>query len=230
MLSNIVNVFLNNLSPPAMCRLCGKSCGTEGICDGCKRALPWLPVQHCPACALPTLDGGLCGACLKVQPVFDATRATFLYADTLAQLVSAAKFGMHWSILPSLAGLMLPGLEKAPRPDLIIPLPLHPQRLKERGFNQAQELARPLALALGLPLENAALARIRDTEHQSRLTEKARKSNMRRAFCATKTLDGLHIAVVDDVMTTGASLNAAARELKRAGAARVEAWILARTP
>lgn len=179
---------------------------------------------------MPTLDGGLCGDCLRSPPVFDTTRAAFLYTDALAQLVPAAKFGARWSILPALAELMLPALKKSPLPDLIIPLPLHPQRLKERGFNQALEIAAPLARALKIPLENAFLARIKDTEHQARLSEKARKTNMRRAFSALANLDGKHVAVVDDVMTTGASLDAAARALKQAGAVRVDAWVLARTP
>lgn len=229
MLSNLASCFLNNLAPPASCLLCGANGNHRALCIGCIDTLPWLPALHCPYCAIPTLDGKSCGACLKSPPTFDATCATFLYTDTLAHLVPAAKFGARWSLLPALAELMLPAVEKAPRPDLLIPLPLHSQRLKERGFNQALEISIPLARALNIPLRNTFLTRIKDTEHQARLSEKARKTNMRRAFSALANLDGTHVAVVDDVMTTGASMDAAAQALKQAGAARVDAWILART-
>jgi len=229
-LSNFIKNILNNFNPPGSCVLCGDDSLHAAFCPACTHALPWLPAAHCPRCAIPTLDGGLCGQCLKAPPVFDQTHATFLYTDALAQLIPAAKFGARWSLLPALTHLMLPPLKSADRPDMLIPLPLHPQRLKERGYNQAQEIAAPLASALQLPLEPHLLQRIKDTEHQARLSEKARHHNMRRAFAATVDLMGLHIALVDDVMTTGASLNAAARALKQAGAARVDCWILARTP
>lgn len=166
---------------------------------------------------------------MKEQPHFDSTHAAFLYHGVLAQLIPAAKFGARWSLLPALAKLMQPGLAQSARPDLLIPLPLHAQRLKERGFNQALEIARPLARNLRLPLETNLLQRTRDTEHQARLSEKARHRNMRKAFVAHGDLSGQHIALVDDVMTTGASLDAAARALKQAGAARVDCWVLART-
>lgn len=230
MLSNFASALLNNLAPPASCLLCGADSAHQALCDGCTTTLPWLPTLHCPICALPTQDGGLCGSCLKTPPAFDCTHASFLYTAALTQMIPAAKFGTRWSLLPVLAKLMLPKLANRSRPELMIPLPLHPGRLRERGFNQALEIAQPLSVALNIPLGNTQLQRIKDTEHQARLTEKARHSNMRRAFVALEDLEGRHIAVVDDVMTTGASLDAAARALKDAGASKVEAWVLARTP
>lgn len=229
-MSNFIKFILNNFSPPASCVLCGDNSLQAAFCPACARALPWLPAAHCPRCAIPTLNGGLCGQCLKAPPAFDQTHATFLYTDALAQLIPAAKFGARWPLLTALTQLMLPPLKSADRPDMLIPLPLHPQRLQERGYNQAQEIAAPLASALQLRLELHLLQRIKDTEHQARLSEKARHHNMRRAFAATEDLTGLHIALIDDVMTTGSSLDAAARALKKAGAARVDCWILARTP
>lgn len=229
-MSNFIKNILNNFSPPASCILCGDNSWHAAFCPACTRSLPWLPAAHCPRCAIPTLDGGLCGQCLKAPPAFDQTHATFLYTDALAQLIPAAKFGTRWSLLPALTQLMLPALTTVDRPDLLVPLPLHPQRLQERGYNQAQEIAKPLAQALCLPLENQLLQRIKDTEHQARLSEKARHLNVRRAFATQTDLTGKHIALIDDVMTTGASLDAAAQALKRAGAARVDCWILARTP
>lgn len=229
-MSNFIETFLNNLQPPAQCLLCGEDSGHTALCEYCTKNLPWLPALHCPQCALPILDGGLCGACLKAPPAFGTTQAAFLYHGAIAHLIPAAKFGTRWSLLPALAKLMLPTLSIAVRPDLIIPLPLHPARLKERGFNQALEIAKPLAKALELPLQTGILLRIRDTEHQVRLNEKARHRNVHEAFLATGDVNGKRIALVDDVMTTGASLNAAARALKKAGAIRVDAWVLARTP
>lgn len=229
-MSNFLLNFLNNLPPPAACLLCGDNSNRAALCTNCRQELPWLPAQHCPNCALPTLDGGPCGKCLKSAPAFDFTIAAFLYRDSLSQLIPAAKFGARWSLLPALAGFLAEKVEALEHPDLLVPLPLHPQRLKERGFNQALEIAEPLAKRLKVPLENTLLQRVRNTEHQARLSEKARHRNMRRAFLATRRLDGLHIALIDDVLTTGASLDAAAHALKLAGASRVDAWVLARTP
>lgn len=229
-MSNFVMNFLNNMTPPAACILCGADSQHEALCLPCLTGLPWLPALHCQSCALPTLDGGLCGNCLNAQPHFESTHAAFLYHGVLAQLIPAAKFGARWSLLPALARLMQPALAQVSRPDLLIPLPLHPQRLKERGFNQALEIARPLARNMRIPLETGLLQRTRDTEHQARLSEKARHRNMRKAFVAQSDLSGQHIALIDDVMTTGASLDAAARALKQAGAMRVDCWVLARTP
>ncbi len=192
--------------------------------------LPWLSERHCPHCAFPTLDGGICGQCVKRKPVFDNTIAAFLYQGALTQLIPAAKFGKRWTLLPALADLLLQKVEASKRPDCLVPLPLHAQRLKERGFNQALELAMPLARQLKIPLNNDLLLRTKDTEHQARLSEKARHQNMRGAFSVTRRLDGIHIALIDDVLTTGASLDAAAQALKQAGAKQVDAWVLARTP
>lgn len=228
-MSNFARNFLNNLAPPSLCILCGADSSNGAFCAACLAALPWLPINHCPHCARPTPDGGLCGACLKAPPAFDSIHAALLYTGALAQLVPAAKFGGRWSLLPALAQLILPTVQAAPRPDLLIAMPLHPKRLKERGYNQAQEIAAPLARALHLPLEHDLLIRSRDTEHQARLTGKARRDNMRNAFSVHGDLTSRHVAVIDDVMTTGASLQAAAKALKQAGAARVDGWVLART-
>lgn len=227
-MSNLARNLLNNLAPPARCILCGADSGDDAFCAACLAALPWLPIDHCPHCAQPTPDGGLCGACLKAPPAFDNIHAAFLYTGALAQLVPAAKFGGRWALLPAFAQLMLPTVQAAPHPDLLMPLPLHPRRLQERGYNQALEIAAPLARTLHLPLEHKLL-RCRDTEHQTRLTGKARRSNMHNAFSVDGDLTGRHVAVIDDVMTTGASLEAAAKALKQAGAARVDGWVLART-
>ncbi len=131
-------------------------------------------------------------------------------------------------MLPTLAQLLLLRVANTPRPDLIIPLPLHPARLKERGYNQAYELAKPVAKQLQLPLRLDILERRINTEHQARLTQAARHKNMHKAFYAKQSVEGKHVVIVDDVMTSGSSLHAAASCLKQAGALRVDAWVLAR--
>ncbi|KAF0815450.1 Orotate phosphoribosyltransferase [Andreprevotia sp. IGB-42] len=221
------NVATRTLALPASCLLCGCLC-KRGLCAGCDADLPKLPAALCPRCALPTRDGGLCGGCLAAPPAFDASFAALSYAGVARQLIPAAKFGGRWHVLPLLADVLLHRLPVSPAVDAIVPLPLHPNRLKERGYNQATEIAVPLARAFHLPLRHDLLLRNRDTEHQARLTLAARQKNLRGAFTARPDAGGLRIALVDDVMTSGASLDAAARALKKAGAAHVEAWVLAR--
>jgi len=199
----------------------------HALCADCRNDLPWLPALCCPCCALPTLDGGLCGHCQTHAPAFAHACAAWSYEGYLAKLIVSAKFGGHWNLFPALAELLLPKIDS--RPDLIVPLPLHPLRLRERGFNQAVEIARPLARALNLPLETSLLQRVRNTEHQARLHHQARSHNMRKAVVSTARIDDATIVLVDDIMTTGATLDAAAQALKQAGAKRVEVWFLART-
>ncbi|SMC23181.1 comF family protein [Andreprevotia lacus DSM 23236] len=238
-LSNFKHEFLNKLQNcqrsisralalPAACLLCGQL-SRHGLCPACHADLPHLPHALCPRCALPTPDGGLCGACLQAPPAFDASFAALRYAGIAEHLIPAAKFGGRWHVLPLLAQVLLHRLPVTPEVDAIVPLPLHPARLRERGYNQATEIATPLARAFRLPLRHDLLQRHKNTEHQARLTQAARHGNVRGAFTATPAARGLRIALVDDVMTSGASLDAAARALKRAGAAHVEAWVLART-
>lgn len=164
---------------------------------------------------------------MNKPPAFDHTCAALAYSGDLARLILSAKFGQKWHLMNALAELLQNQIDFMP--GLIVPLPLYPQRLRERGFNQAYEIARPLAHALGIPLDNELLVRIRDTGHQARLHHRARSQNMHRAFCCTRPLAGQSIAIVDDIMTTGATLNAAACAMKKAGASRVDAWVLART-
>lgn len=229
-MSNFIKLFLNNLTPPSACPLCGADSQHTALCLSCRKALPWLSALHCPRCALPTLDGKTCGQCLASPPTYDQVSAAFLYRDMMTELIPAAKFGAQWFLLPALAQLLQEKVSQHEKPDYLIALPLHAERLKERGFNQSQEIALTLAKALQIPLATHMLRRSRNTEHQAQLSEKARQRNMRGAFIASPAVHAKHIVVVDDVMTTGASIEAAARALKKAGARRVDAWVLARTP
>jgi ComF family protein len=168
----------------------------------------------------------VCGACLASRPHFDATFAAFRYAFPADKLIQALKYQRRVAMADYFGAAMLAG----PRPDgdLIVPLPLHPARLAERGFNQSVEIARPLAGALALPLELAACFRSRDTAPQASLPWKARKQNIRHAFECTADMTGKSVIVVDDVMTTGATLDEFARTLKAHGATRVTNWVAVR--
>ncbi|MDR0576236.1 MAG: ComF family protein [Candidatus Accumulibacter sp.] len=215
------------------CLLCGQGSGGEILCAACAADLPRLPSPHCPRCALPTPAGETCGRCLAHPPHYDRTLAVFNYGFPLDKLIQSFKYG-HRLALAALLGGELARLAAAsklePAPDLVVPLPLHPVRLRERGFNQALELARPVAAALGLPLDARVCERVRNTPAQAGLSWKKREKNIRGAFRCARDLPGRRILLVDDVMTTGASLEECARTLKRHGAAEVTLLVAARTP
>lgn len=207
------------------CELCAAPSETEPVCAACAAELPSLP-PHCPQCAEPSHDNALCGNCLKRAPAFDRTLALWRYEFPSDRLVLSLKYRAR----TALAGFFARSfLAHATTVDLIVPMPLHRKRLAERGFNQALEIARPLANTLGLPIDPRCARRIRDTAPQTALPFESRAKNVRGAFACDKNLSGKTVAVVDDVMTTGATLNELARVLKRAGAARVENWVIART-
>lgn len=213
--------------PAQPCLLCGAASRNGAWCGPCDAALPYLPKPHCPVCALPTLNGATCGRCLKQAPQFDRTLAVFAYAFPLDKMVQALKFNEQLMLARLLANKLAQRVEI--RPDCIVAMPLHPARLRERGFNQSLELARQIARNLNIPLLNHACQRVRDTSPQSALPWKERGKNMRKAFTCTEDLSGKHVAVVDDVMTSGASVNELARALRQANAREVSAWVVART-
>lgn len=159
------------------------------------------------------------------------TYAPFIYHFPLDRLVPRFKFHDDLAAGRLLAELMIEGLADTPLPQALVPVPLHASRLRQRGYDQALELARPLARHLQLPLLADALLRVRATAPQSELDAAARRRNLRQAF---RVLPGaalpVHVALVDDVMTTGTTLRAAAQTLARAGVERVDAWVCARAP
>ena len=214
------------------CYLCrGDSRGI--LCDQCSGDLPYLERPRCPRCALPILSRAqLCGKCLGDAPQFDATVAVFAYAFPADALVKALKFNSELALAPLLAGRLVAELQaNAMDPvDLVVPVPLHELRLRQRGYNQSMEIARVAAAQLELPVSADLCIRVRDTAAQLDLPWKERHDNVRNAFSCRRAVDGKRIAVVDDVMTTGATLNEIAATLKKFGAARVVNWVIARTP
>lgn len=183
----------------------------------------------CPVCALSTLDGQVCGHCLRHPPAFDHALAAFSYGFPLDRLLHAFKYAGNLALADILAEPLARIAAGHPKPDMLLPMPLHPSRLKERGFNQALEIARPIAKWLNIPLAADACRRTRDTSSQAGLKLKERRRNVRGAFACDLDLAGKIIAVLDDVMTTGATLNEISRVLKSRGAVEVSAWVVART-
>lgn len=222
-----IGAKIGRLLPAQPCLLCGAMNRHGAWCEPCGTALPCLPAAHCPVCALPTLDGALCGRCLKKHPQFDHTVAAFAYGFPLDKLVQALKFNEQLHLANGLADSLVQRI--GVRPDCIVAMPLHPARLKQRGHNQSLELARRVAYKLDVPLLPHACQRVRDTPPQSALKWKERGKNMRKAFHCAENFSGKHVAMVDDVMTSGASLNELALALRRAGATEVSAWVVART-
>lgn len=209
------------------CLLCGAAAGYDGLCDGCRTELPWLDAAGCEICAHPLPAAGLCGRCLADPPHYDRVIAACRYAFPLDALIHSYKYGGRLAAAAALAGLLDGRITR--KPDLIVPVPLTPQRLRERGFNQALEIARLLGKSLGVAVDAGLCIKTRDTAPQSTLPWKTRRKNIRGAFVVLGDLEGRHVAVVDDVLTTGATLGELARNLKRAGAASVTGYVIART-
>lgn len=227
-LLNIGSKF-GRLLPAQPCFLCG-ALNRDGLCcKACNAELPRLSTAHCPSCALPTPAGEVCGRCLQHPPAFDHTVAAFSYSFPVDQLIKALKFHERLILVDFLADELASHITT--KPDYVIAVPLHPIRLRERGFNQSQLLATRISNRLDISFLTDACQRVRDTPPQSSLPWKERDKNIRAAFsmCSDVDVHGKHVAIIDDVMTTGASLGELAHTLKQAGAREVSAWVVART-
>lgn len=232
-LSNCKGWFLNGCTRvgqwclPAACVLCGAMAERDPLCRACGASLPRLPLARCARCALPLTSGAVCGGCIRTPPVYDRVSAVYTYDFPVDALVHAYKYGARLTLAPVLARGMA---EVRPeRIDAIVPMPLSRGRLAERGFNQAQELARALHALTGIHILSRACRKPGETAPQAALPWPRRAHNVRGAFVCDIDLGGAHVAIVDDVMTTGATVSELARVLKRAGAAEVSVWVAART-
>jgi ComF family protein len=208
------------------CILCAAPSGEAMFCAGCAADMPPLG-EACPRCAGPAPAGALCGRCLANPPSFDATVAVWRYGFPVDRLVLALKYSGRLALARAF-GAALAARVAGRAVDAVVPMPLAAPRLRSRGFNQAMEIARALARATGTTLASDRVVRVRDTPPQGDLPPDARAANVRGAFACSGAVAGHALAVVDDVMTTGASLEELAGTLKRAGAARVECWVVAR--
>lgn len=170
----------------------------------------------------------LCGRCLGRPPAFDKVYAPFLYRDGMRYLITGLKFGARHAHARLLAQLLAEHVkQQAELPDYIIPVPLHKTRYRERGFNQAIEIARTVAAETGIRLDLTSCRRRRDTPHQTGLTARQRRKNVRNAFEMVAPTPGLHVVLIDDVLTTGSTAHELAALLKRQGALRVDVWVCA---
>jgi ComF family protein len=225
---------------PCSCALCGEL-APDPVCAPCTLRHAGGSGQRCPRCANPLGSdepaGRACGACIAGEPAFDATLVAVDYAAPLDGLVLGLKFGARLPLAPWFGHLLRDAVLAQPGwplPDLLCPVPLGPRRLGERGFNQALEIARPLASALGITLQPRLATRAVETVAQSGVAPRERAGNIRGAFALAPGMadlvHGRHVGVVDDVMTSGHTLNELAATLKAAGAARVSNLVFARTP
>lgn len=230
-----VYIWLKNNQP---CLLCAEPADDRTpICMACETELPWIGDQ-CQTCALPLPIAGLtCGQCLKQPPAFEQVATPWTYGFPVDTLITRFKHSAKWPLGRLLAELLAQFLqhrfdEDLHRPDALIPVPLTSKRLRKRGFNQAAMLARWLSTRLDIPCDETLLLRIQDTRAQQDLNAEARKKNLRNAFALAPDalINGRHLALVDDVLTTGATAQALARLLMDAGATRVDVYCLARTP
>lgn len=221
-LSKYLRSIINYLLPPR-CVFCFGLGLPYNICSNCQQYLPSLP-QKCQQCAqfLPSSPELICGRCLSDPPAFERTFVLFPYLPPIPSLITRLKFKGELANAKVLGELMQAQIplwyEQIAKPDLIIPVPLHAQRLAERGFNQALEIAKPISRAFAIPIDAAGVQRKKATRPQSSLNAKERQRNIKNAFITHRDYNGCRIAILDDVMTTGQTVRELSKTLQEKGA------------
>lgn len=217
---------------PSICVLCHHYHRNRyAVCLACAGSLSRIK-DACKRCRLPLADGGTseCGYCIKEKPAFDQVLSAWSFEEPLRTLLHQFKYREALFLGRFMAQLMKDALPETPyRPDCLVPVPMHPQRLRQRGFNQATELAKLLAKELNIPVKSKLCKKIVNTEAQVLLDGKKRRQNLQKVFLA-KPNHYQHVTLVDDLLTTGGTANALAIALKEQGVARVDVWCVARTP
>jgi len=239
MVNNWIDIIQDYLLPPT-CILCGNpGYNALDLCYPCYTQLPGnnLCCYRCAemldigtgATRTKPLPAVLCGRCLSRPPAFDQTYAPFIHQGAIRHLISNLKFGANYKNARLLGMLLAEHLKLAAElPDLILPVPLHKARYRSRNFNQAIEIARTVGRELQLPLDLTSCRRHRDTPHQTALPAKKRRKNLKNAFSIIHPIHVRHIAILDDVMTTGSTAHELAYLLKQAGVSQVDVWVCAR--
>ena len=220
---------------PPRCLICdGDGSKQQDLCDSCALSLPWIK-KACTRCALPLPDDSseslLCGRCLKKKPFFDDSLSLFSFEKEIIGLMHQLKFHDKLSVSRLFGQCLVSAAEQSQdKPDCLLPVPLFEKRLKQRGFNQSIEVCRALEKSWNIPLETKAVKRVRETQSQTGLNAKQRRKNIKSAFEVQGEIHQQHIAIVDDVVTTGSTANELARVLKRHGVKRVSVYSIARAP
>lgn len=212
---------------PGSCLLCGDTSRNALLCRACAAELPPAPANACPICADGTTHGERCGACLNDRPAFDRVSALFTYVFPVDRLIQALKYG-HQLGIARWFGEHLVGLLTEPGIDAIVPMPLHVDRLRERGFNQSAEIAKAFGIRAKIPVDRNSLRRTRATAAQAELALDQRHRNVRGAFECDTDFTGQRVILIDDVLTSGASASECARVLKLHGASTVHVMVVAR--
>ncbi len=238
----LVQNLLSDLFP-SRCVFCQKTVSqvvdqlatqSLAVCPDCYQALPHNTVC-CVRCALPLAEdissAVLCGRCIKKQPAFDYVCCPFRYEDDIISLVHQLKFSEKIRSSRCIGEMMLAHFSGwGETPDCLLPVALHPSRMRQRGFNQSIEISRVLSKKLAIPIEHSAIVRRRRTVAQTGLSAKQRQKNIRGAFSVVGELNYKHVLIIDDVMTTGATVNELAKLLKKNNVERVGVLSIARAP
>ena len=235
--------LLSNLFP-SRCILCNQTVSRPAVndavelCADCYNAQPFN-ITCCSHCALPLAEGTsdkvLCGRCIQKLPDYDYAHSLFRYEDDIIGLVHQLKFSEKITYARSIGEMFLSAVNSevtfnGESPDCLLPVPLHSSRLRKRGFNQSIEIARVLSKKKDIPIEHKAVVRMRSTPPQTGLNAKQRSKNVKGAFTLVNKIQGKHVLIIDDVVTTGSTVNELAKLLKRSGVERVGVLSIARAP
>ena len=237
-LRNTLQASLDLLLPPA-CLLCGHRLDPDGdktsFCRDCLTGMTPLGEAHCRRCAqpYPILEAAdhLCGNCLQQPPPFSCIYAAGRYQGGFSDAINRLKYRNQLSLAAPLGRRLaaaLSGIGAESRPEVVIPVPLHPSRLRQRGYNQAMELSRSVGRAFNCPIAPLLLQRVRHTPPQQGLSAAERRGNLRNAFRLTRSVHNQVILLIDDVMTTGETVRECSRALRNGGAAEVMVAVVAR--
>ena len=214
---------------PRRCVLCQRQ-SDWGICDLCHRLLPWIECA-CEVCGSPMRQSGICGACVANSRVYHHSIIPFHYRPPVSDLVQGLKYAGHLEYAPALAQMLTISVLRSgvPTPQIILPMPLHNRRMAVRGFNQCTQIAKTVGQTLQVPLDTRSFQRCKNTPAQTDMDEKQRRKNMVGAFRFFGDPGYSHVALLDDVVTSGSTIGAACRTLKSAGISRIQIWAIAKT-
>jgi len=225
--TDVLRKWIGVWALPQHCVLCMEP--GASLCEPCREDLPGLRAERCPVCAHQSVRAEICGQCLAHPPRYAKVSAAVSYSFPIDAVIRRLKYAADLALIEPLASLLTRRVADEMRPDCIVPMPLSAQRLRERGFNQSLEIGRAVAARLEIPLFRAACRRIRHTAPQAGLPLDQRQANIRGAFACDTQVNAMRVAVIDDVITSGATLNEVARVLLKAGAVEVRGWVVART-